>query len=123
MIVLHSYSPRPRAHNSELPGRLSPLVDWYLLHACCFTSHIDTYWHYVLSTVSIMYVYVLFFMLYLRFASYLINEYVMLFYAIHHRGHLPLLLDFKLSLNLNSDRHSTLIILAWISNRGRHPKS
>ena len=34
-------------------SRLSHLVDWYLLHACCFTSHIDTYWHYVLSTVSI----------------------------------------------------------------------
>jgi len=57
--------PTVRAHNSELPGRLSHLVDWYLLHACCFTSHIDTFWHYVLSTVSIMNVYVglLFFML------------------------------------------------------------
>ena len=53
--VSHSYSLRPRAHNSKLPGRLSHLVDWYLPHACCFTSHIDTYWHYVLSTVSIMY--------------------------------------------------------------------
>jgi len=58
-----SYSLRPRTHNSELRGRLSHLEDWYLLHACCFTSYIDTYWHYMLSTDSIMYVCVLFFKL------------------------------------------------------------
>jgi len=36
----------------------------------------------VLSTDSIVYVFVVFFMLQLRFASYLINEYVMLCYVM-----------------------------------------
>ena len=40
----------------------------------------------MLTTVSKMYVYVLFFMLQLRFASYLINEYVMLCYVMINCG-------------------------------------
>ena len=90
IILLHNLFPSsfpqlfPQATppHSELPSRLSHLLDWYLSHACCFTSHIDIYRHCVLSTDSIVYVCVVFFMLQLRFASYLINEYVMLCYVM-----------------------------------------
>jgi len=34
----HSYSLRIRAHNRQLPDRLSHLVDCSLSHACCFIS-------------------------------------------------------------------------------------
>jgi len=54
---------------------------------CCFTSHTDTYdWHYVLSTFSIMYVFVLLLVLYLRSVSCLIND--MLCYVSLHINHL-----------------------------------
>jgi len=49
-----------------------------------FTSHIDTYLHYVLSTVSILYVYVLFFHVVTAFCQ-LLNERVC--YMLCHARH------------------------------------